>query len=227
MEDALYNKRVICPVCSKEFDVTKVKSKACKVVSRDSDFCVHYEGINPIFYDVWICEFCGYAAQAEKFEEIPSRDAEIILKNIAPRWNKRSFAGERTVDSALEAFKLALLNLQIRKAKSSEIARICLRIAWLYRINKDEREKDFLQFALKHYNDTYQRETFPVDKLDEYTCLYIIAELFRRVGNYDEAVKWFSRLVGSPEARKNASLIEAAREQFHLAKEQLENSASK
>lgn len=221
MEEALYNKELVCPVCQKKFNVTKVKAKFCRVSSRDSDFCTHYEGTNPLLYDVYVCELCGYAALSDKFEEISANDSKIILEKISPRWSKRSFSGERNLDSAIEAFKLALLNLHLRKAKNSEVAKICLRIAWLYRFkNDEEKEREFLQFALKCYNDTYEKERFPVDKLDEFTCMYMIAELYRRLGNNDEAVKWFSRLISSPEARKNASLIEKAREQFQLAKDQ-------
>lgn len=224
MNEGLYNKTIKCPVCSKSFDITKVKSKASRVASRDSDFCVYYEGINPIFYDAYVCENCGYASLSDKFETIRENDSKIIKENITPRWNKRSFVGERTVDNALEAFKLTLYNMQLRKAKSSELAKVCIRIAWMYRIKKDEKETDFLKFALKNYVETYEKESLPADKLDEFTCMYMIAELNRRVGNTEEAVKWFSRLISSPEARKNPSLIEMARDQFQLAKENIKSS---
>lgn len=221
MDNSLYNTTVTCPVCSKKFEVTKVRAKTSKVVSRDSDFCVYYEGVNPLLYDVWVCEHCGYAALQDKFEDITPREASIILEKLTPRWNKRSFAGERTIENAIEAFKIALYNLQLRKAKASEFAKVCIRIAWLYRINKDEKEKDFLNFALKNYMETYEKERFPVDKLDENTCMYMIGELHRRVGNLDDSVKWFSRLVSSPQARQNPKLIESAREQYQLVKDQL------
>lgn len=219
MVEGIYDKEIVCPVCSKNTMVTKVKAKACKVASRDTDFCVYYEGVNPMFYDIWVCEHCGYAAQADKFEEINGRDSKLILQSIAPRWSQRSFAGERSIDNALETFKLALLNLNVRKAKSSEFAKICIRIAWLYRIKKDEKEMEFLNFALKHYSDAYEKERFPVDKLDEYTCMYMIAELHRRVGNNEEAIKWFSRLMSSSGARSNARLVESARDQYQLVKD--------
>jgi Uncharacterized protein conserved in bacteria len=221
MNEFLYNKEIKCPVCSQNFKVTKVKSKGCKVASRDTDFCVHYDGLNPLYYDIWVCEYCGYASQADKFEEINSKDSKTILEKITPKWNKRSFAGERNVDMAIEAFKLALLNLQLRKAKPSEFAKICIRLSWLYRMSKDEKEIDFLKFALKYYSETYEKERFPADKLDENTCLYMIGELNRRVGNYDEAVKWLSRLISSPDARKNPALMETARDQFQLVKDKL------
>lgn len=217
--DSIYDKEIICPVCSKKTIVTKVKSKVCKVASRDTDFCVYYEDVNPMLYDIWICENCGYASMGDKFESITTREAKLIHDTISQKWVKRSMSGERSVDSAIEAFKLALLNLQVRKAKSSEFAKIVLRIAWLYRINKDERELDFLRHALIYYNDTYEKERFPVDKLDEFTCMYMIAELNRRLGKNEEAMKWFSRLISSPDARRNTKLLDNARDQIQLIKD--------
>lgn len=223
MIDSLYNKSVVCPVCQKKIEVTRVKAKDCIVSSRDTDFCVYYEGVNPIFYDVWVCGNCGYAAQGEKFEEISDRNAKAIKENITRHWKPRSFTGERDIDKALEAFKLALYNLTKMDAKPIEYAKVCLRIAWLYRMKKDERETEFLRHALRYYCETFENERFPVGKLDQYTCMYMIGELERRVGNYNDAIVWFNKIISSPEARKNKLLVENAREVYYLAKEQMEN----
>ena len=225
MMEGLYIKSIKCPACKKDFDVIKVKSNAFRVSTRDTDFCTYYEGVNPMFYDVWVCGNCGYASQNEKFDQIRPAELDRITANISSRWTKRSFAGERNIDAAIEAFKLALYNLQVRGAKQSDIAKVCMRIAWLYRMKNDEKEIEFLNFALSCYSDTYEKEKFPVDKLDESTCMYMIAELNRRVGNIAESIKWFSRVVSSPEARKNRNLIEKAREQFQLVKD-MENKQS-
>lgn len=221
MNESLYNKEVVCPVCSKKFNVTKVKARACKVDKRDTDFCVHYVNVNPIYYDAWVCEHCGYAALSDKFLEIAPREADAILGKLAPKWKQRSFEGERTVEAALEAFKLVLLNHQIRGSKASDLAKVCMRIAWLYRFKGDEKEHEFIKYALKYYKETYEKERFPVDRLDECTCLYMIGELCYRAESYEDSVKWFSRLIGSAEARKNPALIEAARDQFQLVKEKI------
>jgi uncharacterized protein len=222
MNDLLYNKKIMCPVCNREIEVTKVKTKGCKVKSRDTDMCVHYEDLNVLFYDVWVCENCGYAALQDKFEGLFTRDIATIRDNISKNWVRRSFIGERDSDRAIEAFKLALLTLKVRNAKPSELAKVCLRIAWLYRDKNDsKREIEFLNFALNSYNEAYLKERFPLDKLDEYTCMYIIAELFRRVGKLEDSIQWFSRIVSSPEARRNPKLIDMARDQYQLAKDQL------
>jgi len=223
MDKRLYNSTVECPVCSEKIEVTKVKTGACRVVSKDSDFCIHYEDLNPVLYDIWVCPFCGYAALADKFTSIGDRDVKKIQESITPKWNRREFSGERTLDNALEAFKLALYNMQVINAKASEMAKICLRLAWLYRYKKDPKEIDFLKFAAEFYQKAYEEEPFPIDKLDEGTCMYMIAELNRRTGNPEKAIKWFSRIVSSPEARKNNALMENVREQIQLVREQLKD----
>ncbi|ABN52293.1 MAG TPA: DUF2225 domain-containing protein [Hungateiclostridium thermocellum] len=220
MLDSLYNKSVVCPVCQNKIEVTKVKSKDCVVASRDSDFCVYYESVNPLFYEVWVCEHCGYAALQERFENISPIEAKIVKENISKYWKPRSFCGERDVDKAIEAFKLALYNLCKISPKPIEYAKVCLRIAWLYRMKKDEQQEiKFLNHALRYYRETYENEPFPVGKLDEHTCVYMIGELSRRVGNYDDAIFWFNKIISSPGARENKALIDSTREQYHLAKE--------
>lgn len=225
MDNRLYNKTIACPICMKEFEITKVKSNGSKISSVDTDFCVYYEGINPILYDVWVCEHCGYAAQNDKFDKILSREAKLIQSEITPKWTQHSFSGERTIQQAIETFKLALLNLDAKKGKPSEYAKICIRIAWLYRLLEDPRENDFLKFAADNYAKAFQTERFPLDKLDENTCMYTIGELNRRLGNMEEAVKWFSSVISSPEARRNSKLLDKTREQYQLAKEAMEGSA--
>jgi len=226
MNNGLYNVTTTCPVCSKDIQVTKVKSNACKMLGSDSDFCIYYETVNPIFYDIWVCGYCGYAAQRDKFPDISFKNAKKIREQITPRWNPRDFSGERDIETALEAFKLALYELELlENSKSSDFARICLRIAWLYRINNKDKENknkenEFLNFALQHYINAYENERFPIGKFDEVTCTYLIGELYRRVGNPDESLKWFSRIISSPEGRNNGRILELTREQIQLVREQ-------
>lgn len=222
MNELLYSKEVVCPVCSKKIEVTKVRSKACVISSKDTDFCVYYESVNPLLYEAWVCEHCGYAALGEKFEELSYKDAKKIKDEISPFWKSRKFSGERDINKALEAYKLALFNLQKIEAKASDFAKVCIRIAWLYRFNNDKREFEFLRHALNFYVDAYNNERFPINKLDEYTCMYLIGELNRRVGNTEDAIVWFSKLINSHEARANKVLMEAAREQYHLARSEKE-----
>ncbi|HOP74463.1 MAG TPA: DUF2225 domain-containing protein [Bacillota bacterium] len=222
----IYNTTVVCPACEREFTATKVRLNAYRVLSQDSDFAAIYEGVNPILYQVFVCEHCGYAAFQDRFDQLNPKERKIINTQVGAYWKHKSYSGERTLDSALEAYKLALYCLQLRKAKSSEIAKTCLRIAWIYRWKGDQREKDFLKFALELYTEAYQSEDLPFDKMDAPHCIYLIAELNRKTGNLEEATKWFGRLFSSPEARQDKFLWDLAHEQYQLVKDSKEGNAS-
>lgn len=222
MDEALYNKQIICPVCNKAFNTTRTKMGKTKISDRDTDFCVYYENINPLFYDAIVCTNCGYSAISDKFDTITDKEKELIKENISKRWNNKDYSGERTVEEALECLKLVLINLKIRSAKSSEIARACLRIAWLYRMmNQPQKEIEFMTYAVEGYMEAFNKERFPLDKLDEPTTMYLIGELHRRTGNNKDAVQWFNKVVNSQAARANAKLIEMAREQWQTAKAEM------
>lgn len=225
MNECLYNKSLVCPACGKKIEVTKVKSKDCIISSRDTDFCVYYEGINPIFYEAWVCEFCGYASLSDQFENLSYVKAKIIKNNISCNWKSRKFSGDRDIDKAIEAYKLALLSLSCIKAKASELAKVCIRIAWLYRLKEDENEKIFLNHALNCYHEVYEKEDLPVGKLDKATCIYMIAELSRRLEKYEDAMFWFNKVIALPEAKSNKTLLDNARNQYYLAKEKVKIAA--
>lgn len=255
MDDAFYEKNINCPVCESEFAVTKVKTKACKVTSRDTDYCIFYENVNPLFYDIWVCEECGYAALNDRFVEISDsksgklykelavkwnkyKFAEendldkyretfidkncLILKNVfSPKWSKTAFSGIRTIDTAIESFKLAYYNLNIIKPTNSELAKISLRIAWLYRIKKDFREKKYLEHTLMLYHTIYEKEKLTDGKFDECVCMYMIGELSLRTGAYDDSIFWFGKLISSPLAKQNPRLLESTRDQLQIVKNKL------
>jgi uncharacterized protein (DUF2225 family) len=215
----IYNSTITCPVCEQPFFAPKVPFGSYRIISRDSDFAINYDGVNPIFYEIFVCEHCGYAEYQNHFATISPKDKQIIITQIAPHWKHKSYSGDRTLDQALETFKLALYNQQLCKAKSSLIAKTCLRIAWLYRWKKDSREAEFLKFALEYYIDAYQSENFPFEKLDEPHCTYLIAELNRKIGNLEDAAKWFGILFNCPAACQNRSLWNMAYDQYQIIKD--------
>jgi uncharacterized protein (DUF2225 family) len=214
----IYNTTVSCPVCNNQFPGTKVRLGSYRILSHDSDFAVNYEGVNPILYDIFVCNNCGYAAYQDHFDIIRPKDKTLIATQVYPFWKQRSYSGERTLNTALQTYKLALYLLQLRDAKSSEIAKTCLRIAWLYRWKGDPRETEFLQFALEYYSRAYQIERFPLEKMDDAHCTYLIAELHRKLGNLEDAAQWFGKLFSNPQARQKRALWDLAHEQYQLVK---------
>ncbi len=223
---AVYNSKIECPVCNSEIEYTKVRSKTIRLIKQDSDFCPHYDGENPLFYEAIVCPECGYGAHVISFSSINRYDKEKVRNTISKKWHKRCFAGPRTVDNALEAFKVVLLNLNSMEGHKSEIAKICMRIAWLYRYKEEyDNEKIYLKYALMYYKEAYSQEDLTEEgKLDEYTCLYIIGELSKRLELYEESTQWLSRLIMSyadpqQKAKIPQRLIESARDLYQEVKE--------
>lgn len=215
---SLYNSKTKCPACDAKIEFTKVRVRSVRLLRQDTDFCPYYEGENPILYEAVVCSECGYGSHVTTFENISRYEKDKVLARITSKWNKRSFTGERTLDQALEAYKIVYLNLYERESPKSEIAKICLRIAWLYRYKKEtENEKKFLEHALNQYKIAYHDEDLSQGKFDEYTCMFIIGELCMRLGYYEESTQWFSRLImcNSDPAQKSKiphRLIESTRD---------------
>ncbi len=222
----IYNSHIECPVCNTDIEFTKVRSKTIRLLKQDTDFCPYYEGENPLLYEAIICPECGYGAHITNFKNINKYERAKIKEKITQRWTKRSFTGHRDNEKALEAFKLVLLNLQDMEAPKSELAKICMRIAWLYRYKNEEKyEKKFMEHALKNYMEAYSQEDLTVEgKLDQYTCLYIIGELNKRLDHYEESVQWLSRLIMSfadpqQKAKIPQRLIDNARDLYQEVKD--------
>jgi uncharacterized protein (DUF2225 family) len=221
----IYNSTLTCPVCDENIKVTKVRSRFVKLSRQDEDFCPYYETLNPVFYEAWICNHCGYAAHSSIFTEATFNDRKQVLDKIKPKWTSRDFTGERDVEKALEAFKIVLYNLQVRGAPLSETGKICLRIAWMYRYKGEwVNEFKYLKHSFNYYKKSYSQEYLSNGRLDEYTLMYILGELARRLELYDEAMQWFGKLVSASANPKEKSkiqprLIEMTKDQIHITRE--------
>ncbi|MDD7794954.1 DUF2225 domain-containing protein [Clostridium sp. 'White wine YQ'] len=206
-EDFLFDKQVSCPVCGTSFKTPTYKVNGPRKKGQDTDLFIHYDVVNPYFYDVWVCNSCGYAAMKADFPKIKSFQKDIILSSITPKWKGREYPNVIDEKLAIEKYKLALVNAIYIQAKNSTKAMICLKIAWMHRmLNDKENELSFLSQALKGFNDAYSTEDFPIYGMQRYTVMFLIGELSRRTKNYDDAMRWFSQVIttpGVPEKVKN------------------------
>lgn len=213
-----YNSEITCPICNKIFLTTKTRQRHLRLTKRDPDFCPYYSGVNPIFYTSYVCPNCGYAALEKHFSTVTVHGKVSILKNITPKWVKKDFSGLRDIDAAINSHKLVLLCYTVMDYPSSEIGKLCLKLAWFYRYVGDSKEFDFLKHALKMLNKSYIDEPLEKDSKNETNILFLLGEISRQVGDYSKSVEWFLMALNSSGMRGNKELEKLTREQWSEAK---------
>jgi len=220
----VYNSTIICPICELDFEMGKVRTKTIRQTGQETDLCPIYEGENPLFYDAVVCPYCGFAQIGTTFDKVSSREIKIVKEKLTPKWMPRDFEMTRTLEQAIDAYKIVLLNYQVRQVPASDMAKLCMRLAWMYRFRGEpDIERKYLEHAFRYYQDTFLKENLPVGKLDEFTVMYMIGELARRLGQYGESVNWFGKLIaaGLQPANKGKvppKLVDMGRDQMELAK---------
>ncbi len=219
----LYDKTVKCPICSNEFKVRAVKSSSYRIEKKDSDFFIHYTRINPYFYDVWLCNSCGYTAMKADFASIRSSKKELVLTNISTRWHPKDYPNVYNEKIAIERYKLALINYTAINSESYKKAMNCLKIAWMYRLSGQvENENAYIKNAMEGFSNAYYNEDFPMYGMDRFTVMYIIGELNRRIGNLDEALIWFGNVITSSMSQQK--IKDLARTRKDLIKDTIKTS---
>lgn len=214
-EDVLFDKTYTCPVCDSEFHTKVVRTGRIKLVSQDTDLRPKYSMVDSLKYDAVVCPKCGYAALSRFFKFVLPAQAKMIKENISANFKGLSDSGNiYTYDDAIARHQLALANTVVKKAKDSEKAYTCLKLAWLCRgkaenLPKDtpdyenqikqlqKEETELLANAYDGFMSAFSKEDFPMCGMDETTTTYLIADLARRIGKYDESSRWVSKVLTS------------------------------
>ena len=220
-----YDKKVECLCCNKAFPTTKIRSKLVKVESTDTDFCPTYSesSVPALYYNVFVCEHCGFSFTEDFSRYFAPGTKEQILEQISAKWVKRSYHHERSLSQALETYKLALVCGTIKKEKFVTLAGIALRIAWIYRkLQNESQEQRFLKMACDQYIESYSTEDYASTQMSDTRVIYMIAELSRRIGDLDMATRYYSKIIESQRIGGEAKLVEMAKEQWQLVREERE-----
>lgn len=188
-----YESSCECVNCKHKFKTTKVNKKGTKTVKTDTDFCVHYEGLNPSFYDTIVCPKCGMAFN-KSFKPIADYLKADLKENYLDKIVVPNYCGERTLEDAIRATKLAYYAGTLIRERKLVTGNILLKLAWLYRyLGDEENETRYLRGAAEELNYALSNER--LDSMEEGKLVYLIAELNLRGGNYVLARKWFSMLI--------------------------------
>lgn len=214
-KDVLLDKTFKCTLCDKEFTSKIVRTGKAKLLSTDTDLRPKYSPVDSTKYEAVVCPYCGYAALNRFFPRLMPTQAKLIKESICANFKGLPQYGEiYTYDEAIARYKIALVNAMVKKAKLSERAYICLKLAWVIRGKQENlpqdtanyaevmkklkaEEDELIRNAYEGFESAFSKENFPMCGMDEATATYLVAELARRCGEYDKANRWVSQLITS------------------------------
>ena len=216
-KDFVIDKKVRCPICDKEFLIKAVLTTKLKRLEPDFDLRPNYEHVDKCKYDFISCPKCGYSALDTTFAKIDTARVKLIRAEFCPSFKPQ--ADEKLPETysyeySIEKFKLALICTMKKRAKMSEKAYVCLKIAWLRRAqlkelegNKDADPK-LIELAKKEYEGFYSQayegfmkaisqETPPYCGMAAEAVEFMLANMSVHYKKYDAAMKIIARLIQS------------------------------
>ena len=229
MSTPLWNKKILCPYCSREFETTRLRQTAIRVKEKWTDFGSVFEGPCPYLYAITACPHCLVAARNEEFEKFNAAYEPKLMELskrmlLAPKKPDIFSLGELSVDMAVKRHELAISCHRLRAhAEAGELAGLWLHVVWMHRGNGNtEAEQKALGPAIVAYQESYEKGTKLPEKLGEPGVLYLIGELLRRQGQVKEARNYYVKALSSKELEAFPNIEQLLREQMLVAKDQME-----
>ena len=210
--DVLFDKSAECPICGKEFSFRAVRTGKARLLGQDQDLRPKYEKFEPAKYDVVVCPYCGYATLTRYFAALPAAQVKLVKEGIGGKVHGIANNPILSYDDAIQRYQLALASSIVKRAKDSEKAYVCLKMAWIIRGKKetlpadtpdrdaviaglDADENEALQTAYEGFINARQKESFPIAGMDEITVDYLLAVLSARFGKFDVAQKMIASIL--------------------------------
>ena len=205
--DYIFDKNYECPCCGAKFKSKAIRVGKARLIGSDLDLRPVYSGIDLNKYDVILCVKCGYSVLSRFFDGyLGMNQIKLIKENITSRFKPVVYEDDiYSYDEVLIRYKMALLCSVMKKAKISERAYTCLKLAWIYRamaeipenvlksVEYRNQEKDMLKKAYEGFFESRSKENFPICGMDQITFDYLLGALAYECEDYDNA----SRLIGN------------------------------
>jgi uncharacterized protein len=220
--EPLYDKKYHCEMCEQSFTTKKVRSRFVKVLRFDTDFAPIYadEFENPILYYVNVCPNCGYSFTDDFSTNFPPGAKQLIQDKICSQWSPHDYGDKRTIQEAMNTFKLAAYSSTLKKEKHIVSAGLYIRLAWLYRsLDNHGQEKRFLKLALKEYTESYSTGDYKGTQVSELRLMYLIGDLSRRLGQTQDAVRFFSKVIEKQRQSVEPQIIQLAKDRWQEMRE--------
>lgn len=209
-----FRKEFSCPLCTNRFRTLKPRQKHIIVDKVDEDFCLYYKSVNPLFYEINVCPKCGYSFNTAASNPVKAELKKGLAKMLAGMWKTVDYCGSRTLDEAIQTFRLAVECQRLMGADDSSMGKLFLKLGWLYRYLKNkEMEKQSLDKALGHLSKSFETSTSN-DPKEEMNLMFLLGQLNLILGDERGAVNWFVRITQHPDRKSYPYLVNRARDSW-------------
>lgn len=198
----LYLKKCTCPYCLKTTETKRVLSRHIRVASTDFDGFIRHQGVNVYLYEPVQCSHCRFFFH-ESFGKLSPDVRATLQDHILPTLPVLPFAGtERTIEQAIQLYKLCLYTAQVTKQKPAIQAMLGVRLSWLHRLTGQQNEEQlWANRAIEKYVSLYENYTSVKESGIPEDVLWLrIADLYAVTKDKEHARLWYSRLFQSQTA---------------------------
>lgn len=220
-KDFILEKTVRCKICGQVFKTKMVKNGRVKRLQPDRDLRPRFQYIDTLKYDITSCPFCGYTAMNRYFDMLSSGQIKLIREQIASQFQSKTQTSEETYnyDTAVDRYKLSLLNTVVKRGRDSEKAYTCLKLSWLLRGKAEtmsestpeekqakqlcqQEEEEFYQQAFEGFQKAIANEMFPMCGMEQCTIDYLLACMASHFKKYEIASKFLQSVLTSASASR-------------------------
>lgn len=189
----LFAVALICPRCGEPFLSTALGSYGSS--GQDTDFRPHFWGFDPLPLMLHRCPRCRYVAEDDAFAR-----ADLPYDACTPPRDAEDDPVRRYTDAARCAREDGRPPLHI--------ASLLHRGAWCARnAGRRDVERELMAEAAREYGRAL--DAGGVDAEEAPALAYVIGELLRRCGRFEEALAWFDRAAGYPLTPEQAEWLPA------------------
>jgi uncharacterized protein len=196
-----------CPVCGNNFESQAVVTTNAFGGKR-TDFHEQAAGTQPLAYLVHMCEECGYSGGENDFNpegEVSPLLKEHVLNELTPSISF-SITGSAKYEAAAKV-------AEWQGVEERSVADLLLRAAWCCVDEGDtEAERYFRRQAAWMFERALARYDGVANE-ERAVLTYLVGELWRRIGDMNQARTWFDRVHEEVEDSDGQQWIIAAAEQ--------------
>lgn len=201
----LFSKAIICPCCNESITVKMMRTTIIPLERIDADLREVYTGFEPLWYQIWVCSHCGYASFHLTFLQVNQRVKDFIRESSSLIKNTFTlgFSEPRTLYEVFNSYYHLLYIMENSGVEPMDMAKIWLRLCWLYRdLGEGENEEHALKRSLHYYQEAYYNTSMIITPKQEARMNLLMGEILFKIEERKEALRKFHNALENREGEE-------------------------